>query len=739
MNNQIIRFYEQHIQKVKPSTDGWFTGLCPFHYDKNPSFSFEATTGNWICHAGCGKGALQLFREKLGISNTYAGNSQGKIAATYDYTDENGQLIFQSVRYEPKDFKQRRPDGKEAWSWSLQGVCLVPYNLPEVIKADTVIVCEGEKDCETLKALGLVASTNPMGAGKWCLEYNHYFKDKHVIILPDNDEAGLKHADKVAESLKDIVASIKIVQLPGLPDKGDVSDWIGQGHSKDELLKIITEANPIPHGPDIQTDSWPDPIPLTAYDALPEFPIRLLPEEGRRMVESIAEVAQVDPGMVAGCYLGSMAIALQKKLWIDLKTHTEPISLFVVIVADPGERKSFVISEMAKPLYSFQREQAELQAAVISKSIADDRKRQKRLEHLERQYAKAVNDAGMEGINSDICSLTEEIRLNPPLTPPVYIADDVTPEKLAELMHTNNECMGIISAEGGIFSIMAGRYSDKNINIDIFLKGHAGDEVSVYRIGRSAISMRNPALSLCLCCQPEVVKEAGSNRQFLGRGLIARFLYVQCRPMAGYRKRNGHNLSESIRLSYGNHMRRLLDLPRPDQPTLLELSPEAQKYWDEFHDDVETDMQPGGSLSGLKAWGSKLAGAAARIAGLLHMAQYGGAGLHQQISLEKIKDACGIGVYLKQHALAAFDMMGEIPEIESAKIILDFILQHHRESFKSREVMQNKNAFKKMDQVEAGLKILTERGFIRPVAKEYNKKTGRPEAPTYEVNPKTKI
>ena len=99
-----------------------------------------------------------------------------KIVATYPYVDENGALLFEVVRYEPKGFSQRRPDGNGGWLWNLDGVRRVPYNLPEVIKARTILICEGEKDCLTARASGLVATTNAGGAGKWRTEYADWLR-----------------------------------------------------------------------------------------------------------------------------------------------------------------------------------------------------------------------------------------------------------------------------------------------------------------------------------------------------------------------------------------------------------------------------------------------------------------------------------------------------------------------------------------------------------------------------------
>jgi hypothetical protein len=169
-----------------------------------------------------------------------------RIVATYDYRDEAGNLLYQTVRYAPKDFRQRRPDRNGGWLWNLDGVQRVLYRLPELCQAaptDWVFVCEGEKDADRLAALGLTATTNPMGAGKWREEYADPLRGRRVGLLPDHDEPGRKHAAQVAASLtRHGAAEVKVLPLPGVPDKGDVSDWLAAGHTAGELLALAEGA-----------------------------------------------------------------------------------------------------------------------------------------------------------------------------------------------------------------------------------------------------------------------------------------------------------------------------------------------------------------------------------------------------------------------------------------------------------------------------------------------------------------
>jgi hypothetical protein len=237
-------FYSKYLSSVKKLGGSEYQAFCPFHEDKNPSFCFNNDSGQYFCH-GCGKkGDPFHFYAKMngwdtkrdfgkilkGIASDFGLNNiekpTSRLVKTYDYLSADGELLFQVCRMEPKDFRQRRPDAKGGWIWNLQGVKPVLYRLPEVLKADEVVTVEGEKDADALIELGFVATTSPMGAKKWRDEYSESLKGKAVILIPDNDRAGREHMTRVAQSLNGHANSIKWLDLPGLPSKGDVSDFI---------------------------------------------------------------------------------------------------------------------------------------------------------------------------------------------------------------------------------------------------------------------------------------------------------------------------------------------------------------------------------------------------------------------------------------------------------------------------------------------------------------------------------
>jgi putative DNA primase/helicase len=239
-----------------------FKALCPAHDDRNPSLSVtEAANGKVLinCFGGCSLesvlGAMGLQKSDLFPDDPTRrnGHSERKpkakrhIDKTYDYRDEEGKLLYQVVRYKPKDFKQRQPDGKGGWIWSLTDppVRRILYRLPELRAADPTawtFIVEGEKDVDNSAPLGIVATTNAGGAEKWEEHFNQEFRGRRACILPDNDEKGRKHAAKIAAQLLSVAATVRVLALDGLPEKGDISDWLAMGHTAEELIRLVEAA-----------------------------------------------------------------------------------------------------------------------------------------------------------------------------------------------------------------------------------------------------------------------------------------------------------------------------------------------------------------------------------------------------------------------------------------------------------------------------------------------------------------
>jgi AAA domain len=173
-----------------------------------------------------------------------------RVVATYFYVSADGEVLYEVQRLEPKSFRQRRPLEGGGYSYKLGDVQPVLYRLPELLKFQdaTTFFCEGEKDADRVASLDLTAMTIS-GSSKWTPELAEPLRGRDVIILRDADEPGAEKAEKAAQALHGVAATLRLVLLPGLPDKGDVSDWLDAGNSREQLERVCLEA-PLWHLPE---------------------------------------------------------------------------------------------------------------------------------------------------------------------------------------------------------------------------------------------------------------------------------------------------------------------------------------------------------------------------------------------------------------------------------------------------------------------------------------------------------
>ena len=269
----------RRVRATAPDGAGW-EARCPAHDDDTPSLSVTRGRDGRVllhCHAGCDTAEVvramgltwaDLFPEPLqrgGGSRTLReasapesapapSRTPSEVEAAYPYHDEEGRVLFRAVRLRrgaggKKRFVQQRPDGEGGWANGVRGIRRVLYRLPEVKRAvaegTPVLYVEGEKDAETALRLARAApvpfepTTSPMGAGKWLKAYARDLAGAVVWVLPDRDEAGRKHAEHVAASLRGVAKAVKVVDLPGLPERGDLTDWVEGGGGALELVELV--------------------------------------------------------------------------------------------------------------------------------------------------------------------------------------------------------------------------------------------------------------------------------------------------------------------------------------------------------------------------------------------------------------------------------------------------------------------------------------------------------------------
>jgi replicative DNA helicase len=283
--------------------------------------------------------------------------------------------------------------------------------------------------------------------------------------------------------------------------------------------------------------------------------------------------------------------------------------------------------------------------------------------------------------------------------------------------------------------------------LGVYLKAHAGDDIRVDRQGRPSEYIAEPALTLGISPQPDVLKGLAERPGFRGRGLLARFLYALPESLLGRRDPRPAPVDEETRRQYAAHVTRLLDRFAPaagggDGPPpvrALTLDEGARDVLFTFTAELEPQLGPYGRLASIKDWGGKLAGAALRLAGLLHLAEHA---LDEhpweyRISQETMANAVAIGRYLIPHAQAVHDLMGLDPGVAEARYVVGWITAKGPRSFSKRDAFEaTKGRFKKVEELDPALCLLEERGYIRRRPWERGEgKRGRTPSPIYDVNP----
>jgi 5S rRNA maturation endonuclease (ribonuclease M5)/archaellum biogenesis ATPase FlaH len=308
---------------------------CPFHQDgKRPNFRVNADKGTWFCDV-CGEGGgvvefvaktqakspKEVFTEwakEMGGDqpNLKQGDNGQSIVATYDYTDESGNLVFQVCRYHPKTFKQRRPDPDNPgqWLWNMQGVTRVLYNLPAVSLSESVVIVEGEKDANTLAGLGIVSTCNAGGAGKWLDGYTESIAGKDVVLCGDNDEPGREHVAKILNSIKDAVRSVRQISVP--KQFKDITDWVEHDSAAPQAIRDGIVSAPVVGG----------------WHLLPVKSIVELEAEYRDFAQHVG-----DKGLDLGRWLPSLRCCVRALVPGEL----------AMIVADTGTGKTAILQNIA--------------------------------------------------------------------------------------------------------------------------------------------------------------------------------------------------------------------------------------------------------------------------------------------------------------------------------------------------------------------------------------------------------
>lgn len=684
---------------------------------------------------------------------------------SWKYKGQDGCVIGIVGRYQNDNAsKQIVPFFKKIDKGWSSGISLNPrplyglHKLTNILKKEPVFIVEGEKCAAALHQLGYVALTcigGSQSAKKADWEPLSGFDN--VYLLPDNDKAGKQYANTVAYELKQLTnpPAILLLELPDLPSKGDIIDWIQKDltgwdgyrpvpqkyrkNIKKNLTELIKSSQPMTE--EFITvgglNQWPQPISFDDY-TIPEWPKDMFPKSIQAFVNNLSVSTETPIELASLMTLAVIATVSQGKYIVKMKPgYIEPVNIWTMCALPPASRKSSIIKSVIKPLVDWELGQQKLIATDIKIAESKLKTSQAMIEKL-RKKSTSLKGIEFENAMEEISLLESDLPEIPEI--PQLWADDVTPENLGTIMANNSERMAILSSEGGIIDIIAGRYSGGIPNMDIYLQGHAGDAVKVNRGSRASVMMNNPALTLGLCPQPDVLKALSDKPGFRGRGLIGRFLYAIPNHNLGVRTIDTPVPSEKVAVCYANILESILereinkDNDGNIKPDTLNLSLEAYELWKDFWYKNEKEMKEGGRFEFVRDWAGKFPGAIGRIAALLHIAD-NAISKPENFTIQKhtMLKALSLVEPLQAHALLAFDMMGTDPEIEGARIVLEWMKNNKLEQFTLRECHYKfKYRFRQKKQLTPCINLLVENYYLRQV--ETKKKSGRP-SEIYDVNP----
>jgi 5S rRNA maturation endonuclease (ribonuclease M5) len=624
------------------------------------------------CFAGCTlesiMGTLGLKLADLFPPRTGNGaDPKGRIVATHDYTDEAGKLLFQCVRYEPKDFKQRRPDPQRpgTWVWNLKDTRRVLYRLPDVLaglkKGRTIFVVEGEKDCDALAKAGFVATCNPMGAGKWLPEHAETLRGaKRVVVIPDKDEPGRRHAQAVVSSLQ---AAAKKVVLIELPDRAghavkDTADWFSAGGTAKELKTIVETAPEFVPRPDrparpplsVAAEYLPvqEEPNLTAVQPYTPPPLDLLPADLQDFVLSASESLSVERSYILLPLLSALGTAVGNSRIVQLKPgFIQPPIIWSAFVGRTGSKKSPALDLATLAVHERER-------ALI----------------LQNREARRVHEEEMAKWET-----ASRSQRGPRPAPPVnatVLLDDLTLAALASTLAENPRGLLVKKDELSHWFASFDQFHDApGSDVSRWLSLHTGVLFAYDRkTNRECHRLFDPRVCITGGIQPKVLRRC-LTEDFFDRGLPARFVFAW--PPSQPDRWTEATVPDVLRQATSRVFERLFGL-QPDQmetgeclPKVIALDGEAKEEFITFYNSVAAEAADASEREEA-AW-NKITGYAARFALIGHLTR----GDHERITQETMRAATRLARWFGDEAARIYALLAELAEATPLRVLAEYI------------------------------------------------------------------
>jgi len=674
---------------------------CPFHDDKHNSFSvWKSGSGLWFwkCHTGCGEGdeiiflelhekvsrpdAIKRFLEMAGLNgakpprqaaSTLTSKStllldwQGCVEA---FTDERVQWLAKWRSYSI-DFCRwlkgnglvglykgciafpvhdragnvvachyRLKDG--SWRYYPQGAKMRLLVIGELVNGDTVYVFESYWDAfafmdKSGERHGIIITR---GASNGALVADVIPQDAKVYLWPQNDAPGQKWAKDICGSIKVALKSAKIL----MPHK-DLNDWTRAGATPEDLVAAMVNAEVVRAFEGFAGSSGGQEL-----ENKKPFPLASLPPFVEAMAKEVCATERVPETLVGCCALGILSASIGASLVVQSASNRVTRgNIYLLVSAESGSGKSETFRHMAKPFQQFEMDRIkrwkELErpdAIAMRELLEADIKERK------RQYAKHHDD----NIGEEVKEFEREMEeLQKRLDAPTLSCEDVTTEKLADLLSKNDEQLASLSPDAlSIANILLGRYNKLDRTDEaLYLKAYSGDPYMVHRMSRDPISLESPCLTALWLTQPDKLQSMLDERSLNEGGLIPRILacHTDCEPREI--GKNPPSISISVEKAYAGLIFCLLETYRlADEPFTIKPTSEALGALNDHHDAIVKRRR--GELRDV-SYAARWNEQAWRIAVCLHAGTYGSQAHEHQVSLETAQRAIALADWFAEEQL----------------------------------------------------------------------------------------
>lgn len=671
-----------------------------------------------------------------------------KILATYVYTNERGDPVYEIIRYEPKDFRIRHKDQSGNWNWH-RPATTYPYKVHEILlstKNDIVFVVEGEKDVETLRSHRLIATTNPFGQGpdKFKPEWAHFFKGRHVMLIPDLDPVGMEHMGRIHKILEPVAATCVIFKLDLPEGKKDVTHWfeiqgntfnkfldmaiaVQDGASKKPILQIYEDMAESQKGdayegidrapPSVQPEESED-----AEERIPfkPFPIESLPLVVQEYIQHAARALHCDMTYLALPALCTLGGIIGNTRIIELKeTWTEPSVFWGVLIADSSTLKSPALDCAVAPATMIQDE-------LFVKYEKEMEVWREAMEEWKASGGKAANSKEYASKPSPTRPDAERI-----------IVGDITIEKLAEILHKNPR--GIIlkrdELQGWFGSFGQYKATGGGNDLPVWLEAFRAQSRTIDRKSGDIPTIYVPrfAVTVLGTIQPGVFSRI-LTAAFFDSGLTSRLLLAM--PPKRKKVWSEDVIPHAVGLGYRTLIRNLWEAINKEKsygqtwPKVLRMTPQAKKLWVTFYDEwAEKQHESEGDQAYALA---KLEGYCARFALLFSVVEYyAGEVMEEVVTLEHVRKAITLVQWFANEAERVYALVKNPEELLEEDRLLDFIASIGGEITSRRLLRSNPSKYKKTEVCRALLESLVQKGLGKWEYRKTVGADGRPPATVF--------